>query len=239
MDIETLIKLEEINDTVKIHAKYVAKNIDDMVLITLREKYEARCTEHGYIRRGSIVLKKIVAAQVEYHTLHGYVNVFVVFDAKVFRPKRDTVVWTKIVDSNEFGYKASSFLDGEPVLDVIIPLSMNMYNVDSQTQKITIGDMMKVKLLDVRTDHQSNILSAIAHIGETAQVAPESSVEEGDDAINDEVVLGENFAIEDDDSDSAESDSSSSVEVEGTDDDSDSIVVDDDELASSESESLH
>lgn len=160
VDIETLLVTEHISEVVKVHPRFVASNLYEIVLLILQQKYENKSSEYGFIRKGSIRLQNIVSAQVEYHTLHGYVNVNAQFTASVFRPTKDAIIWTKVVDSNDFGYKASSYIDGESVLEIIIPKHMSMIkNVSAK-----LNDVVKVKLLDVKVDHISHKLSSIAHI---------------------------------------------------------------------------
>jgi DNA-directed RNA polymerase subunit E'/Rpb7 len=163
---ESLLRTERVSEVVKVHPKFVAGNLQDIVLVILREKYEGKASMYGYIRHGSIKFASISAAQVEYHTLHGFVNVDVVFTAEVFKPPKESVVETRIMDMNEFGYKASSFLDGEVVIEIIVP---NQLNVKYGGAAITpgIGDVVRVKIIDTRVDHTSKRISAIAHFTET------------------------------------------------------------------------
>lgn len=157
---ENVLKTERISEVVKVHPKYVAKNISEIVLVLLREKYEGKATEYGYIRRGSIKFANVSAAQVEYYSLHGYVNVDVVFTAQVFNPPKDSVIDTQIMDMNDFGYKASSFMDGESIIEIIIPKQLTLKHGIHLNP--TIGDSVKVKIIDMRVDHMTKRLGAIA-----------------------------------------------------------------------------
>lgn len=224
VDVESLLNTEHISDVVKVHPKYVASNIYDIVLHKLQEKYENKSTEYGFIRKGSIKLHNVISAQVEYHTLHGYINVNANFTASVFRPLKDAVVWTKIIDANNFGYKASSFIDGESVLEIIIP--KNMFNVRPVT--VNVNDIVKVKLLDIKIDHVSHRLSAIAYIVQEQEsdiVAPPPDIggDEGNEIEVDHGVDDDTFFIEE----SSESGNESESE----------ILLDDDENEQHEEES--
>lgn len=244
VDVESLMNVEFISDVVKIHPKYVASNMHDIVFKTLQDKYENKSTEYGFIRKGSIKLHDIISAQVEYHTLHGYVNVNANFTASVFRPVKDAVMWTKVVDSNDFGYKASSFIDGESVLEIIIPKSMSTMKVSG----VNVNDIVKVKLLDVKIDHTSHRLSAIGYVvtdvedGQAAaarddeeDVAVVNEIEEEDGEFyietssshsDSESEGSEDIVLKDDDDDSEEEDEDIGEDEDDIDDDE--IVVEDD-----------
>lgn len=164
---ENVLKTERICEVVKVHPKYVAKNIQEIVLVLLREKYEGKATEYGYIRRGSIKFASVSSAQVEYYTLHGYVNVDVVFTAQVFNPPKDSIIDTQIMDMNDFGYKASSFMDGESIIEIIIPKQLTLKH--GVYLNPTIGDSVKVKIMDMRVDHMTKRLGAIACFSDLSQ----------------------------------------------------------------------
>ena len=229
VDIETLLVTEHISEVVKVHPRFIASNLYEIVLLILQQKYENKSSEYGFIRKGSIRLQNIISAQVEYHTLHGYVNVNAQFTASVFRPMKDAIVWTKIVDSNDFGYKASSFIDGESVLEIIIPKNMSMFkNVAAK-----LNDVVKAKLLDVKVDHVSHKLSAIAHIIPQDEVVHSDDVKHAEEIDED----ADDFQIEHvDDEDGGENiqdeqstESESDIEFDDDDEDDDAEDGEDDE----------
>lgn len=227
VDVESLLNVEFISDVVKIHPKYVASNMYDIVLKALQEKYENKSTDYGFIRKGSIKLHDIISAQVEYHTLHGYVNVNANFTASVFRPVKDAVMWTKIVDANDFGYKASSFIDGESVLEIIIPRMMSNVKIAG----VNVNDIIKVKLLDVKIDHVSHKLSAIGYV--VTDVVDEVPVAQDDDedvaVVNEVEEVDDEFYLETSSS-SSDSESEGSDDIVLKDDDDEDDVHDEDEV---------
>ena len=65
MDVNKNFILAEFVDNIKIHPKYIGKDIEKNVLRELKQRKEGICSDHGYIKKNSIRINKISNGKVE------------------------------------------------------------------------------------------------------------------------------------------------------------------------------
>lgn len=167
------IKAEFI-DKVKLHPKYLDKNIDNSILNVLRKSKEGLCTNHGYIKKNSIKLKKIDNGNVDLTSFHGYVMFQVKYEALVCNPVKDNIVNAKIINVNNFGILCHSSMieNGEeiPILEIIVPkqsLSIQSEVDLTDTELIIPGKMVMVKIVGKKYQLNNKKISIIGTIVNT------------------------------------------------------------------------
>jgi DNA-directed RNA polymerase subunit E'/Rpb7 len=170
---------EEIHDVVKVPPACIGRNISTKVLEILRAKFEDKCSRFGYIRHGSIQIVKIGAAQVELHSLCGYVNVYVIFRAQTLNPPEKSLVPTQIRNINRFGILAVVQLDGKDVMQIIIPKQIALMRSSVNLDRIHIGDRVMVEIVKRRIEVGENVLYGIGRIADEESHLEE--LEEDDD----------------------------------------------------------
>lgn len=169
MDSESFV-LSLLNEKVKLSAKYVNKNYKEYLLKALIIRNEGKCSKHGYIKKGSIELKRVSVGMVEIQSLRGFVNYDIQFSALVCNPTTGSILKCKIINSNNFGIlcvcgitENAAFV---PIIDIIIP--KNTVNIQSNTQidleSLNNEDIIHVQILGKKFEINDIKISAVGKI---------------------------------------------------------------------------
>lgn len=118
--------VEEFVDNVKIAPKDIANNMEESILKVLRRQKEGICSNHGFIKQGSIKILEISGGKLELTSFHGYMNYTVKYSANVCNPVKDNIVSAKVCNVNDFGILCTSLVKDDsgaeiPVLEIIVP----------------------------------------------------------------------------------------------------------------------
>lgn len=81
---DPLFERRELTKKVKIHAKFIQKNIQASLLAQLKMQYQGRCSAEGYIHKDSLTIINYSLGRVDY--LKGGVNYDVTIQADVCLP---------------------------------------------------------------------------------------------------------------------------------------------------------
>jgi DNA-directed RNA polymerase subunit E'/Rpb7 len=81
---DPLFERREMTKKVKIHAKFIQKNIQASLLAQLKMQYQGRCSAEGYIHKDSLTIINYSLGRVDY--LKGGVNYDVIIQADVCLP---------------------------------------------------------------------------------------------------------------------------------------------------------
>jgi DNA-directed RNA polymerase subunit E'/Rpb7 len=81
---DPLFERRELTKNVKIHSKFIQKNIQASLLAQLKMQYQGRCSAEGYIHKDSLTIVNYSLGRVDY--LKGGVNYSVVFQADICLP---------------------------------------------------------------------------------------------------------------------------------------------------------
>ena len=81
---DSLFERRELTKKVKIHAKFIQKNIQASLLAQLKGQYQGRCSAEGYIHKDSLTIVNYSLGRVDY--LKGGVNYDVSFQADICLP---------------------------------------------------------------------------------------------------------------------------------------------------------
>lgn len=81
---DPLFERRELTKNVKIHSKFIQRNIQSSLLAQLKGQYQGRCSSEGYIHKDSLTIVDYSLGRVDY--LKGGVNYSVKFQADVCLP---------------------------------------------------------------------------------------------------------------------------------------------------------
>ena len=171
IDVDKNFVQAEFVDKVKVHPKYLDKNIEHNVLNVLKRAREAICTNHGYIKKNSIKIIKIDSGNVDVASFHGYMIFRVKYEALVCNPVKDNIVTARIVNVNNFGILCNSSMteDGEtiPILEIIVPkhsLSIQSEVDLSDADNIKPGKIVMIKIVGKKYQLNNKKISIIGTI---------------------------------------------------------------------------
>jgi DNA-directed RNA polymerase subunit E'/Rpb7 len=240
-----------LTDKVKVKPAQLGSNIDDVLLFILKEKFESKCTYHGYIKPGSIKIEKYSTGYVQAFSLNGDIIYNVTYYAMVCNPSIGSVITAKVVNMNKFGLlaEANVNVDGQsiPVLEIIIAKSMINIENERPIDSIVVGDVINVEILGKKYELNDKKISVVGRIvqkdvdvvgGEVIAADDESN--EGSEGVAEDLVESSDEE-EDEDAQTNTDDAASGGDVSASSEDdnvSDSSDDDDDELSGSEAGSF-
>lgn len=154
-----------LSERVLLHPRDFTSEYKDVVLNTLREKVEGVCSRHGYVMRGSVELREVVAGRIEPNSMNGDTVFSVRYQAHVCNPPVGLIVKAIVTDSNAFAvFARSGILDefGEftPLLDVI--LTRAQHESDDRLSNLENGNDIYVEILGKRFELVDTRISVVA-----------------------------------------------------------------------------
>ena len=170
MDVTKNFILAEFVDNIKIHPKYISKDIEKHILQTLKQRKEGICSDHGYIKKNSIKINKISSGKVEMSSFHGYINFMVKYSAMVCNPVKGNIVNAVVVNMNNFGILCSSFITEDngsktPILEIIIPKhSLTIQSDVDLKNSVKINNEVKVQIVGKKYQLYNKKISIIGKI---------------------------------------------------------------------------
>ena len=81
---DPLFERRELSKKVKIHSKFIQRNIQASLLAQLKMQYQGRCSAEGYINKDSLTIVNYSLGRVDY--IKGGVNYDVTIQADVCLP---------------------------------------------------------------------------------------------------------------------------------------------------------
>ena len=155
-------------DVVKLAPKYAGPKFQDVVSEKLVEKLEGICTYHGYIKKGSINILKIMPGKIENVALNGNIVYNVSFTAEVCNPLVGSIIRCRVANTNKFGILADAGFynntDYVNVLEVIVAKnSVNMVS-DIDLEKIAIGDTIMIEVMGKKYQFNDIKISIVGRV---------------------------------------------------------------------------
>lgn len=189
-----------LTDKVKIQPKYLCKNVSDVIQRNLVNKFEGKCSYHGYIKTGSIKLSKVSLGQVQAFSLNGDIIYNVSYYAEVCNPSIGSIVKAKVVNMNKFGILAECgiTLDGGyvPILEIIV--AKNTVEISSEEvdfDAIKVDEDLFIEILGKKYELNDKKISVVGKIIQTKSekniLDDEAEMEGGYVSENDEVELSD------------------------------------------------
>ena len=158
-----------LKERIKLEPKFLLKSFKDEVLNRLKQKVEGICTKHGYIRKGSVDIYKIIPGVVELTSLNGNVIYEVYFYGDVCNPLIGSIIKSaKVININRFGILAEARITedkfAKSVFEIII--AKNSVNILSEIdlETINIGDSINVEVVGKKFNIGDRKISVIGKI---------------------------------------------------------------------------
>lgn len=155
-----------LTDKVKINPRLLSRNVKSHLLDALNDKFEEKCSHHGYIKRGSIEIFKYSLGQVQAISLNGDIRYTVNFYAEVCNPSVGSLIKAKVVNMNKFGILAESGITVDkkyiPILEIIVARNMSEDVVDFD--KIKQGDVLTIEIMCKKYELNDKKISLIGRI---------------------------------------------------------------------------
>lgn len=169
-----------LSDKVKILPSQLDKNVRKYILKSLQKKYEGVCSNHGFIQRGSVQIFKVAMGSVLAVSLNGYVEYRVQYYAEICNPTVNSVIHSKIVNSNKFGFLAHTGIREEgvftPILEIILPR-----NTLPEGLQLNVGDEVWCEVVGKKFelgDHR------ICIVGKLVERPGQTGVDVDDDGVD-------------------------------------------------------
>ena len=246
MDVNKNFILAEFVDNIKIHPKYIGKDIEKNVLRELKQRKEGICSDHGYIKKNSIRIIKISSGKVEMSTFHGYMNFMVKYSAMVCNPVKGNIVNAVVVNMNNFGILCSSFITEDngsktPILEIIIPKhSLTIQSDVDLKNSVKINNEVKVQIVGKKYQLYNKKISIIGKIvkSNNVNVKLDDNIDLSQNIDDDEDDLELDISDDDEDDDDEKNDEDEDDEknVEDEDDFDDDVENSDIEISDNEVE---
>lgn len=196
--------LSLLNEKVKLSAKYLNKNYKQYLLKLLQDRNEGKCSKHGYIKKGSIEIKRVSVGAIEIQSLRGFVNYDIQFSAMVCNPTKGSILKCTVLNSNNFGVLCVCGLnngpDFVPIIDIIIPKNSLTIRSDSDinVDSLQKGEIINVEIIGKKFEINDSKISAVGRIVELkGDTIPQFDVENNEIDPN-EVIASDNEEYEDD-----------------------------------------
>lgn len=196
--------LSLLNEKVKLSAKYLNKNYKQHLLRLLQDRNEGKCSKHGYIKKGSIGIKRVSVGALEIQSLRGFVNYDIQFSAMVCNPTKGSILKCTVLNSNNFGVLCVCGLNNGPnfvpIIDIIIPKNSLTIRSDSDIniESLQKGEIINVEIIGKKFEINDSKISAVGRIVELKDdTIPLFDVENNEIDPN-EVIASDNEEYEDD-----------------------------------------
>lgn len=214
-------------DRVILPPSLMNKSFRNNILEILKNKYEGRCSQYGFIVKDSIKINKIGAGIVQLNHLDGSTLFNIEFTSNVCDPIKGTIIRSVVKNMNRFGILCIVKTGENIVLEIIVTKNNSEIKSEINIDEVKIGDEVFVEILGTKYDLNDKKISAI---GKIVTNVPENKVIERVKQLNsNEEVVDDyeetliNSDIDDDIDDISE------IEEEDDDDDDDEEEEDDDD----------
>ena len=196
-----------LTDKVRIKSNGLCKNKEPIIHDILVQKFEGKCSYHGYIKRESIRISKCSAGVIDDVSLKGYTDFTVAYHALVCNPVIGSVVRAKVVNQNKFGILAEVAINGtDPVLEIIITKMVEQG--EPALGNINVGDMINVEILKKKFELGDEKIKNVGRITSSPMAGGDARADGGDDddedALIDQDDVDEEVAEEEEEEDEEE-----------------------------------
>ena len=148
-------KTSVITKRCQIPVSQLSNNIQETILNILKNEFESKCSNEGYIQKNSITLLQHSIGIVN----DDYIIYDATFEASVCYPVEDQIINCRIDNITKAGVKAVlSDIDNPIVIFAARDLHLDSDDFNS----LSIGDLINVSILGTRFEIYDKYISAIA-----------------------------------------------------------------------------
>lgn len=167
-------------EKIKLPACELHSDYKDKITSILKDKVSGKCTKHGLIKIGSVVVLKISIGHLEVQTFKGSVNFIVKFRADVCNPMVGTVVLAKVQHLNSFGILCACSYDyiddandkhTHVVLEVIVPKQSMAVQSEVSLTTLKSGQFVNIEVMGKKFQLNDVKISVIGRVVKTIRNA--------------------------------------------------------------------
>ena len=184
-----------LQDKVRIKPAELTSTIEQDILAILQNKFEGKCTKHGYIKNRSINIDKCGMGYVQTFSLNGDIIFNVSYYADVCNPAIGSIIDAKVVNMNKFGILAELSVKKDVILEIIIAKSMvNIVN-EIPIDNYSINDIITLEILGKKYELGDKKVSIV---GRTVKGAANLRHADGSEEHQDSEIGSDDEVIADD-----------------------------------------
>ena len=134
-----------IKKTIVLEPNYHSGNINDNILKKIKDEFEAKCIEEGYVKEDSCKITKRSLLKLVPNVLNGYMYTDVRIKADICLPIKGNIIDCKVEKINKMG-----LISTEGPLSIVVPRS---FHKDKDAFKdIEIGSAIVIEVIGARFD---------------------------------------------------------------------------------------
>ncbi len=165
---DPLFERRELTKKVKIHSKFIQRNIQASLLAQLKMQYQGRCSAEGYINKDSLTIINYSLGRVDY--LKGGVNYDVTIQADVCLPHPGQKLKAPVTLRSKIGVHAET-----GPIKVLIPRDLHIGN--EQFDAISPEEEVEFEVIGLQFKQGDEYIIIVGKLIGTKD-APEVAVEE-------------------------------------------------------------
>lgn len=161
------------NNTIPLISSDLNKDIDNIILNKLKNKYEGLCKDDSYILKNSINILKRSLGRIETNDNINYIKYDVSYKCNVISPKKGDVIDCYVNNINKMGvisyirideeYKTSdNNFENSPLIIIIPNDIINQGNV--KLNDINIEQKLKIEILGTRIKFRNEKIQIVGKI---------------------------------------------------------------------------
>ena len=156
-------KEQIISDTILIQSSNIRKNIDGYIQHYMKDKYEDKCHENGYIIPNSLEIVNRSHGKLSIIDNISYLKYEITYKVKSIIPTVGDIYECKIENLTKMGALGyldynSCTLETSPIIFIIPNESIK------DSDNISVGDKIRVKILDIRIKFMKKQIQVVAEI---------------------------------------------------------------------------
>jgi DNA-directed RNA polymerase subunit E'/Rpb7 len=151
---------------VNIHPSDLSSDINQMILLNLKKRYEGVCNKDGYIIKDSIQLINRSIGQIKTINNISFINFNVTYSSDIIYPSIDSEYETYVETINKVGIISYIKLNEDDTLkdSPYIVITPKEYIDDKVFESIKVNDVITVKVKSFRIKYASKQIQIVSEL---------------------------------------------------------------------------
>ena len=151
---------------VNIHPSDLSSDINQMILLNLKKRYEGVCNKDGYIIKDSIQLINRSIGQIKTINNISFINFNVTYSSDIIYPSIDSEYETYVETINKVGIISYIKLNEDDTLkdSPYIVITPKEYIDDKVFESIKVNDVITVKVKSFRIKYASQQIQIVSEL---------------------------------------------------------------------------
>lgn len=152
--------------SINVLPKQIMGDINKMLTIILKKKYEGFCNKDGYIIKDTIQLVSRSIGQIKTINNTGYINYNITYSADIITPSIDAEYESSIQTKNKLGIISYIKLNEDDTMEdsPYIIITPKEYIPDDRYDSLKVNDTIKVKIKSFRIKFQSKQIQIVSSL---------------------------------------------------------------------------